>query len=56
MVECEDGRATGHDLLEERNFGTLGERPDIMPQGETFEELKANLQEAYTLMTMDEPV
>lgn len=37
-------------------LGTLLERPDIMTQGETREELEANLQEAYTLMTMDELV
>ena len=33
--------------------GKLLERPDIMTQGETLEELEENLKEAYMLMTME---
>jgi len=33
--------------------GKLLERPDIMTQGLTLEELKENMKEAYLLMTMD---
>lgn len=35
-------------------IGKLFEYPDIMTQGETLEELEANLKDAYLLMTMDE--
>jgi predicted RNase H-like HicB family nuclease len=35
-------------------LGKLLERPEIMTQGETLEELEANLKEAYLLMAMDE--
>jgi len=34
--------------------GKLLERPDIMTQGETLEELEENIKEAYILMTMDD--
>ena len=34
--------------------GKLLERPEIMTQGETLEELEANMKEAYALMTMDD--
>ncbi len=34
--------------------GKLVEHPEIMTQGETLEELEANMMEAYILMTMDE--
>jgi predicted RNase H-like HicB family nuclease len=34
--------------------GKLLERPDIMTQGETLEELEENMKDAYLLMTMDE--
>ena len=33
--------------------GKLLERPDIMTQGETLEELEENMKDAYLLMTMD---
>jgi predicted RNase H-like HicB family nuclease len=32
-------------------IGKLFEYPDIMTQGETLEELEANLKDAYLLMT-----
>ncbi len=35
-------------------LGKLLEHPEIMTQGETLEELEANLKEAYRLMAMDE--
>ena len=35
-------------------LGKLLERPEIMSQGETLEELQANLRDAYRLMAMDE--
>lgn len=35
-------------------IGKLFEYPDIMTQGETLEELEANIKDAYLLMTMDE--
>lgn len=35
-------------------IGKLLERPEIMTQGETIEELERNMKEAYTLMTMDD--
>jgi predicted RNase H-like HicB family nuclease len=34
--------------------GKLLDHPEIMTQGETIEELEANLREAYLLMAMDE--
>lgn len=34
--------------------GKFLERPEIMTQGETIEELEENLKDAYILMTMDE--
>jgi predicted RNase H-like HicB family nuclease len=34
--------------------GKLIDHPDIMSQGETLEELEANLKEAYMLMVMDD--
>jgi len=34
--------------------GKLFEYPEIMTQGETLEELEANIKDAYLLMTMDE--
>ncbi len=34
--------------------GKLLDRPEIMSQGETIEELEANLREAYLLMVMDD--
>ena len=34
--------------------GKLLDHPDIMSQGETVEELEANLREAYLLMAMDD--
>jgi len=35
-------------------LGKLLEHPEIMTQGETLEELEANLREAYLLMAMDD--
>ena len=35
-------------------LGKLLEYPDIMTQGETVEELEANLKDAYTLLIMDD--
>ncbi len=35
-------------------LGKLMERPDIMSQGETVEELEENLRDAYGLMVMDD--
>ncbi len=34
--------------------GKLIDHPEIMSQGETIEELEANLREAYLLMAMDD--
>ena len=34
--------------------GKLLEHPEIMTQGETFEELEENLKDAYRLMVMDD--
>ena len=35
-------------------LGKLRERPDIMTQGETLEELEANLRDAYWMMAMED--
>jgi predicted RNase H-like HicB family nuclease len=35
-------------------IGKLFEHPEIMTQGETLEELEANIKDAYLLMTMDD--
>ena len=35
-------------------LGKLLEHPEIMTQGETLDELEANLREAYLLMAMDD--
>ena len=35
-------------------LGKLLEHPDIMTQGETIEELEANLKDAYHLMAMED--
>ena len=35
-------------------LGKLLERPEIMTQGETIEELEENLKDAYLSMTMDD--
>jgi predicted RNase H-like HicB family nuclease len=35
-------------------LGKILEHPEIMTQGETIEELEANLREAYLLMAMDD--
>jgi predicted RNase H-like HicB family nuclease len=35
-------------------LGKLLERPEIMTQGETPEELKENIKEAFLLMAMDD--
>ena len=35
-------------------LGKLLEYPEIMTQGETAEELEANLKDAYTLLVMDD--
>ena len=35
-------------------LGKLMERPDIMTQGETVEELEENLRDAYGMMVMDD--
>ncbi|MDY7009331.1 MAG: type II toxin-antitoxin system HicB family antitoxin [Planctomycetota bacterium] len=35
-------------------LGKLLEHPEIMTQGETLEELEANIKEAYLLMAMDD--
>ena len=35
-------------------LGKLLEYPEIMTQGETVEELEANLKDAYTLLVMDD--
>jgi predicted RNase H-like HicB family nuclease len=34
-------------------LGKLRERPEIMTQGETLEELEENLRDAYNMMVMD---
>jgi len=34
--------------------GKLLDRPDIMTQGETLEELEENMRDAYILMTMND--
>ena len=34
--------------------GRLLDHPEIMSQGETLEELEANIKEAYLLMAMDD--
>lgn len=35
-------------------IGKLLERPDIMTQGETLEELEENMKEAFTMMVFDD--
>ena len=35
-------------------LGKLLEHPEIMTQGETLDELKENIKEAYLLLAMDE--
>ncbi|OHB68995.1 MAG: hypothetical protein A2W17_01620 [Planctomycetes bacterium RBG_16_41_13] len=35
-------------------LGKLLERPEIMTQGETLEELEENIKDAYLLMVMDD--
>ncbi len=35
-------------------LGKLLEHPEIMTQGETLEELEANIREAYLMTVMDE--
>ena len=35
-------------------LGKLLERPEIMTQGETLEELEENIKDAYLLMAMDD--
>ena len=35
-------------------LGKLKERPDIMTQGETLDELEENLRDAYNLMVMED--
>lgn len=35
-------------------LGKLLEHPEIMTQGETLEEMEANLRDAYLLMALDE--
>ena len=35
-------------------LGKLLEHPEIMTQGETLEELEANIREAYLMMAMDD--
>ncbi|MGO8943481.1 MAG: type II toxin-antitoxin system HicB family antitoxin [Syntrophobacteraceae bacterium] len=35
-------------------LGKLLEYPEIMTQGETFEELEENIKDAYLLMAMDD--
>ena len=35
-------------------LGKLLERPDIMTQGETVEELEENIRDAFNLMVMDD--
>ncbi len=35
-------------------LGKLLEHPEIMSQGETLDELEANLRDAYLMMAMDE--
>ena len=35
-------------------LGKLLEHPEIMTQGETLEELEANMREAYLMMVMDD--
>ena len=35
-------------------LGKLLEHPEIMTQGETLEELEANLRDAYLLMVMED--
>ena len=35
-------------------LGKLLEHPEIMTQGETFEELEENIKEAYLMMAMED--
>jgi len=35
-------------------LGKLLERPEVMTQGETVEDLEENLKDAYALMVMDD--
>ncbi len=35
-------------------LGKLFEHPEIMTQGETLEELEANIKDAYLMMAMDD--
>ena len=35
-------------------LGKLKERPDIMTQGKTLEELEENLRDAYRMMVMED--
>ena len=35
-------------------LGKLLEHPDIMTQGETFEELEENIKDAYLMMAMED--
>jgi predicted RNase H-like HicB family nuclease len=35
-------------------LGKLLEHPEVMTQGETLDELKSNIKEAYLLMAMDD--
>ena len=35
-------------------LGKLKERPEIMTQGETVEELEENLRDAYRMMVLDD--
>ncbi len=35
-------------------LGKLLEHPEIMTQGETFEELEENIKDAYLIMAMDD--
>ena len=35
-------------------LGKLKERPDIMTQGDTLEELEENLRDAYRMMVMED--
>ena len=39
---------------EEFWLGKLLEHPEIMTQGQTLEELEANIREAYLMMVMDD--
>ena len=61
MVHAVDSRRPMHAKLnmiywkgEKFWVGKLLEHPEIMTQGETLEELEANMREAYALMALED--